>query len=327
MVELAGLEVTEARSSLSGVRAGEGGGAGKNTRKKRKWSTSSLASLTMAGPAVVLYTGLMIIPVIVAIYLSLTDWDGFSLANFIGLDNYFHLFKDPNTTSAMWVTVLVVVFGAIFEIGLGLGYALLLRRKSRVNSVFRALTFYPHVISALILGFLWNAILGTNGALNTILGAFGIEPVGFLFDKQLALVSLIVVIVWAGFGFNVVLFVAALQTVPEDLIEAAQIDGAKPSQINRHIVIPMIAPVVTVALILNLIGLLRAYDLVVSLTGGGPAGATQTYAYVILMQSFSSTKVGYANAQAVFLMVVSAALALLVTALRNRSDNAVGGGA
>ena len=313
--------IADARSPRT--RSGESAAARKRNRRLR----DTAVSLGMAGPAVLLYSVLMVVPVIVAIYLSFTDWDGFSEANFLGIQNYLHLFQDPNTTHSMWVTMLIVIFGSAFEIGLGLAYALALRQKSRTNSVFRALTYYPHVISALILGFLWNAILGTKGALNTLLAPFGIGPVGFLFEQNLALISLIAVIVWAGFGFNVVLFVAALQTVPLELIEAAEIDGASRWKINRHIVIPMIAPVVTVALILNLIGLLRAYDIVVSLTGGGPAGATSTYAYVILVQSFGSTKIGYANAQAVFLMIVSAALALLVTALRNRSDRAAGGDA
>ncbi|NUO60728.1 MAG: sugar ABC transporter permease [Hamadaea sp.] len=277
----------------------------------------------MLAPSVVLYTVMTIVPVGVAIYLSLTDWNGFSEAAFIGWDNYRHLFDDPNTQSAWYVTTIVAVSGTVFMIGGGLAYALLLKQSSRTNSFFRALAYYPHVISALILGYLWSAILGTNGAINNTVAKFGMGPIGFLFEEKLALISLIGVIVWAGFGFNVVLFVAALQTVPAELVEAAAIDGASRWQTNRRVVIPMIAPVVTVATVLNLIGLIRTYDLVVSLTGGGPAGATQTYAYVILARSFEGTKVGYATAQAVFLMVVSAVLALVVTALRNRQDTDV----
>ncbi|NUR47425.1 MAG: sugar ABC transporter permease [Hamadaea sp.] len=277
----------------------------------------------MLAPSVVLYTVMTIVPVGVAIYLSLTDWNGFSEAAFIGWDNYRHLFDDPNTQSAWYVTTIVAVSGTVLMIGGGLAYALLLKQSSRTNSFFRALAYYPHVISALILGYLWSAILGTNGAINNTVAKFGMGPIGFLFEEKLALISLIGVIVWAGFGFNVVLFVAALQTVPAELVEAAAIDGASRWQTNRRVVIPMIAPVVTVATVLNLIGLIRTYDLVVSLTGGGPAGATQTYAYVILARSFEGTKVGYATAQAVFLMVVSAVLALVVTALRNRQDTDV----
>ncbi|MFI0901353.1 carbohydrate ABC transporter permease [Streptomyces sp. NPDC020983] len=279
-------------------------------------------ALAMVGPAVALYTVLTVVPVGVAVYLSLTDWNGFSSVDFIGLDNYRHLFDDPSSTDSWYVTALIAVLGTVFEVGLGLVYALILKGRSRSNSFFRAVAYFPHVISALVLGYLWAAILGTNGAVNNTLAKFGAGPVGFLFDENMALYSLIGVIVWAGFGFNVVLFVAALQTVPAELLEAAAIDGASRRQTNLKVVIPMIAPVVTIATVLNLVGLIRAYDIIVSLTGGGPAGSTQTFSYLILARSFEGTKVGYATAQAVFLMVVSAVLALAVTALRNRQDRA-----
>lgn len=294
-------------------------------QRRRARLRDSAVSLGMMGPAVLLYTLMTVVPVGVAIYLSLTDWDGFSTASFTGLDNYKHLFDDPSSSDAWYVTGLIAVVGTVLMVGLGLVYALALKGRSRTNSFFRAVAYFPHVISALILGYLWAAILGTNGAINNTLAKFGIEPLGFLFDERFALVSLIAVIVWAGFGFNVVLFVAALQTVPAELLEAAAIDGASKRQINLRIVIPMIAPVVTVATVLNLVGLIRAYDIVVSLTAGGPAGSTQTFTYLILARSFEGTKVGYATAQAVFLMVVSAVLALLVTALRNRQDQAATG--
>ncbi|GAA4213184.1 carbohydrate ABC transporter permease [Actinocatenispora rupis] len=318
MVELAELSDRRTAPAADTPRPAVGG-------RSARLRTAAV-SLGMVGPAVALYTVLTVVPVGVAIYLSLTDWNGFSTAVFVGFDNYRHLFADPASTRSWYVTAVIAVVGTVGMVGGGLAYALLLKGRSRTNAFFRALAYYPHVISALILGYLWAAILGTNGAVNSTLHRFGLsEPIGFLFDEKLALVSVIWVIVWAGFGFNVVLFVAALQTVPAELLEAAAIDGASTWQTNRRVVVPMIAPVVTVATVLNLVGLVRAYDLIVSLTGGGPAGSTQTFSYLILARSFAGTKVGYATAQAVFLMVVSAALALLVTALRNRQDQAAAG--
>ncbi|MGW1465746.1 carbohydrate ABC transporter permease [Streptomyces sp. NPDC002308] len=317
MVELAELTPRPRRSVAASPRADAGRG--------RARFREAAVTFGMIGPAVLLYTVLTIVPVGVAVYLSFTDWDGFSTARLIGWENYQHLFDDPSSTEAWYVTALITVIGTALMVGAGLVYALLLKGRSRTNSFFRAVAYFPHVISALILGYLWAAILGTNGAVNNTLAKFGMEPIGFLFDERFALYTLIGVIVWAGFGFNVVLFVAALQTVPAELLEAAAIDGATRRQTNLRIVIPMIAPVVTVATVLNLVGLLRAYDIVVSLTGGGPAGSTQTFTYLILARSFEGTKVGYATAQAVFLMVVSAVLALVVTALRNRQDQAATG--
>ncbi|WP_234343866.1 carbohydrate ABC transporter permease [Streptomyces sp. NRRL F-5123] len=318
MVELAELTRQGPRSGAAPGPAAARPAPGRRAVRIRE----AAVSLAMMGPAVVLYTVLTVVPVGVAIYLSLTDWNGFSSVDFIGLDNYRHLFDDPSSTDSWYVTALIAVLGTVFEVGLGLAYALILKGRSRGNSFFRAVAYFPHVISALVLGYLWAAILGTNGAINNTLAKFGVEPVGFLFDENMALYSLIGVIVWAGFGFNVVLFVAALQTVPAELLEAAAIDGASRRQTHLKVVIPMIAPVVTIATVLNLVGLIRAYDIIVSLTGGGPAGSTQTFSYLILARSFEGTKVGYATAQAVFLMVVSAVLALGVTALRNRQDQA-----
>ncbi|WP_205629300.1 carbohydrate ABC transporter permease [Jiangella muralis] len=320
MVGLAALKVSPARTDDPPAPAPGHPGTAAAVRRRR-WRGGAL-SLGMLAPAVLVYTVMTIVPVVVALYLSLTDWNGFSDATFIGTENYLRLFEDPGISRAWLVTFVVAAFGSVGMLGLGLAYALQLKERSRTNSFFRALAYYPHVISALILGFLWSAILGTNGAINTTLERFGVGPVGFLFDETLAVITLVGVIVWAGFGFNVVLFVAALQTVPHELIEAAQIDGASRRQINRRIVIPMISPVVTVAMVLNLVGLIKVYDIVVSLTDGGPAGSTETIAYVILSRSFASTDVGFATAQAVALMVVSAVLSVLVAALRNRQDQA-----
>ncbi|MFI7231473.1 carbohydrate ABC transporter permease [Nonomuraea angiospora] len=317
MVGLAGLSADSVR-----VAARSPGSDRSTPGGRRRRLREAALSAGMLAPAVVVYTVMTIVPVIVALYLSLTDWNGFSSAAFVGLDNYARLFDDPDTTRAAVVTVIVAFFGSVGMLGLGLVYALQLKERNWANSFFRTLAYYPHVISSLILGFLWSAILGTNGAINNTLADLGVGPVGFLFDENLAVITLVGVIVWAGFGFNVVLFVAGLQTVPRELVEAAQIDGASRRQINRRIVIPMIAPVVTVAMVLNLVGLIKVYDIVVSLTDGGPAGATETIAYVILTRSFAGTDVGFATAQAVGLMVASAALSVVVTALRNRQDRA-----
>ena len=189
-----------------------------------------------------------------------------------------------------------------------------------MNSLLRMILFYPHVLSALVVGFLWSAILGTTGAVNSFLTGHGARVLPFLSDPAWARASLVAVLVWAGFGVNVVLYVAGLQSVPRSLVEAARIDGASRWGVFRHVTLPSIAPVVTVNVVLSLITLLKTYDLVVSLTAGGPAGQTQTLAYLILWNSFHDARLGFGSAQSVVLMVVTAALALAVTRLRRRAD-------
>jgi ABC-type sugar transport system permease subunit len=283
-----------------------------------------LATTLMVAPATILYTVMLIVPVGLAFYLSLTDWDGFSAdPAFVGAANYLDLLDDPELQRASLVTLLVAAAGTAGLNLLGLGFALLVNGASRANTFFRIVLFYPHVLSALVVGFLWSAILGTSGAVNNLVTTWGGEVIPFLSDPTWATVTMIAVLVWAGFGVNVVLYLAGLQAVPHSLIEAARIDGATRWQVFRNVTLPALGPSVTVNIVLSLVTLLKTYDLVVSLTAGGPAGQTQTVAYLILWNSFHDARLGFGSAQSVLLMLVTAALAFVVTKLRRRGELAV----
>ncbi|MEQ7127754.1 sugar ABC transporter permease [Actinopolymorpha sp. B11F2] len=282
-----------------------------------------LATWLMTVPAVTAYTALLVVPIGVAGYLSLTDWDGYSAdPGLVGLANYVRVFADPEVVRAAAVTFVVAAAGTAALNLLGLALAVLVAAASRFHTFLRLVFFYPHVLSVLAVGFLWSAILGTNGAVNSYLTSRGAEVLPFLSDPEWAVGTMIAVLVWAGFGVNVVLYLAGLQSVPAELVEAARIDGADRWQVFRNVTLPALRPVVTLNLVLCLITLLKTYDLVVSLTGGGPAGATQTVAYLILWDSFHASELGFGSAQSVLLMVVTAALALSVMRLRARSDMA-----
>ena len=278
----------------------------------------------MVGPALLLYLIMLVVPVVLALYLSLTDWDGYSPdPAFIGAANYLELIKDQEVLTAAGVTLLVAVVGTIGLNVCGLGLALLVGKAGRLNSFFRMVLFYPHVLSALVVGFLWGAILGSNGVVNGFLTQQGAEVLPFLARPNWAVATMIAVLIWAGFGVNMVLYVAGLQTVSQDLLEAARIDGAGRFRVFTHVTFPSLAPVVTINLVLSLVTLLKTYDLVVSLTGGGPAGATQTAAYLILTESFRNSELGFGSAQSVVLMVITGVLALSVARLRARADAGV----
>lgn len=283
-----------------------------------------LAGVVMTAPAIVLFTVMMLVPLVLSGYLSLTDWDGYTARPaMIGLHNYRALLDDPEVRHAAVTTAVIAVVGTVAINLAGLGTALAISTPGRLNTLLRTVFFYPYVISALIIGFLWSALLSTNGAVNTVLQAIGHAGLPFLSMPGWALVSLITVIVWSGFGFTLVLYIAGLQTVPASLIEAARIDGAGRWRTLRSVTLPMIAPIVTVNLVLTLVSLLRTYDLVLSLTGGGPAGTTQTAAYLILSESFQNNMLGYGSAQSVVLTVVTGIAALAVTMLRRRADTGV----
>jgi raffinose/stachyose/melibiose transport system permease protein len=279
--------------------------------------------VAMAAPAVLLFTAMMVVPLLVLFYLSFTDWNGYSPnPGWVGTENYRRAFADPEVGHAAFVTAVIAVVGTVGQNVLGLGFAVLLNGSARVNAFFRAVLFYPHVIAALVIGYLWTAILGPQGAINTVLSTLGGTGVPYLSDPDFALASVVAVIMWAGFGVNVVLYLAGLQTVPASLIESARVDGASRWQTFRRVTLPVIAPVVTLNVVLVLVQLLRTYDVVRALTAGGPAGRTQTMAYLILASSFDRAALGLGAAQAVLLLVTSAALAFAVVGLRRRAEQA-----
>src|SRR5699024_8881063 len=184
----------------------------------------------------------------------------------------------------------------------------------------RAVMFYPHVLSALIVGFLWQAILGPQGAVNNILTGAGQSALPFLSDPTWALATMIGVIVWGQFGVQLVLYLAGLQAVSAELQEAARIDGAHRGQVFRHVTWPALAPTVTITIVTSVLSLLKVYDVVLGLTNGGPGDATQTWAYEILAVSFANNKVGLASAQAVLLILVAVLLSFTIIALRRRAE-------
>lgn len=284
----------------------------------------TLSDLSMMAPALLLVVGLIIVPIFIAIYLSFTNWDGFTLpATIIGPRNYTHMLQDPAVIRAAGVTLLITVIGTVACNVLGLGLAIFLNRNTRLNSFLRVLVFYPYVIGPVILGFLWSSILGTNGAVNALLGSMKAGSLPFLSDPTWAMTTLICVIVWSSFGVNVVLYLSGLQTVPESLIEAATIDGATPWQTFWQVKLPMLAPTVTVNVVLTVIGLLRVFELILALTKGGPAGTTQSFVYSILTSSFQNYQLGYGAAQSIVLMIVIVFVTVGITVARRRSEQAV----
>ncbi|MFG3142231.1 carbohydrate ABC transporter permease [Streptomyces sp. NPDC048211] len=290
--------------------------------KPRRWRAAGV-SISMVVPAVLIYAALLVVPVIYAIYYSFTEYNGFPtrVPEFIGLDNYRTVFGSDDMTGTMAVTAVVAVVGAVAVNAAALGLALLLKRTNRFNTFGRVVMFYPHVLSALIVGFLWQAILGPQGVVNTMLEKVGTDSLPFLSDPDWALWSMILVIVWSLFGVQLILYLAGLQAVPEDLLEAAKLDGAGRWHTFRAVTWPSLASTVTVAVITSGISLLKTYDVVVSLTGGGPAGSTKTLAYSILAVSFPQRNIGVASAQAVLLILAAAVLSLTVLFLRRRAEN------
>ncbi|MFF2371629.1 carbohydrate ABC transporter permease [Agromyces sp. NPDC058110] len=302
---------SEARAARPGRRRG---------RRRAAWLDAALTA-----PALIVYVGLMVIPVGFAVYYSFTRYNGIpsQAPQWIGLDNYTRIFEDPagEMHSAIWVTVLIAVVGSFLVNGIALGLALLLQRTTKFNSFGRAVMFYPHVLSALIVGFLWQALLGPQGAINSLLEQWQGGRLPFLSDPTWALWTLIGVIVWAQFGVQLVLYIAGLQAVSPELQEAARIDGANKRQVFANVTWPALAPTVTITIITSILSLLKAYEVVLGLTNGGPGDATQTWAYEILAVSFANNKVGLACAQAVLLIIAAGILSFSIIVMRRKAES------
>lgn len=289
---------------------------------RNRFGTVANGLLTL--PALVVYAGLLVVPVGFAVYYSFTEYNGFpsSPPQWIGLDNYERIFQDPagDLHSSLWVTAVIAVAGTVLVNAAALGLALLLRRTTRFNTFARLVMFYPHVLSALIVGFLWQAILGPQGAVNNLMERAGQSTLPFLADPEWALVTLVGVIVWAQFGVQLILYLAGLQAVSAELQESARIDGASGVQVFRHVTWPALAPTVTVTLVTTVLSLLKVYDVVLGLTNGGPGDATQNWAYEILAVTFAKNDIGLASAQAVLLVFVAGILSFTIIALRRRAE-------
>ncbi|GAA2884154.1 carbohydrate ABC transporter permease [Microbacterium esteraromaticum] len=277
--------------------------------------------LIMATPAVAVFLAMFVIPMILAGVLSFTDWTGYSLNfDFVGWDNYARAFRNPRSISAAVFTGVIALVGTLFCNLVGLAIAALISGPGRSNTILRTIFFYPYVISSLIIGFIWSAMLAPTGAVNGMLASFGLPAMPFLTDPTFAKASVIFTIVWSHFGFNMILFLAGIKSVPAEYYEAATVDGASRWQQFRSITVPLIAPVFTVNIVLTLVGLLKAYDVVLSLTDGGPAGSTQTIVYQILKDSFANSALGFGAAQSIVLLIVTAVIGLGVTLVRRRAE-------
>jgi multiple sugar transport system permease protein len=242
--------------------------------------------------------------------MSLTDWNILSTPNFIGLENYQNIFSDKVAQETFFNTFYFTVLSVPINTVITLLLAVLLNQKIRGITFFRT-AFYLPVISASVavsLIFMW--ILANNGLLNQILGSLGIEPIRWLTDPKIALNSVIGVTIWKGLGLNMIIFLAALQDIPKELLEAASIDGANKIQQFFQITIPLLSPVIFFVTITGVIGSFQSFDLVYNMTKGGPGHATTVIGYYIWKQAFDYLHMGYGAALA---YIVFAAILFLTS--------------
>ncbi len=283
----------------------------------------SLGLAPVAWIAVILYGMFLLYPLVQSLFLSFTDKNPLQAGSaFVGLANYRELLSDDRLLSSLLFTMIVVVAVTVVANTVGLLLAIVLNRSSANYRVMRTLIFIPQVLSGVIVGFIWRSILTQNGLLNSALAQVGLidEPVAWLGDSQLAVLSVCTVVSWITIAFATVVYTASLQSVPQELYEAARMDGAGVLGRFRHVTLPMIAPGTTISVVLCLITTLKLYDVVAVLTGGGPAESTQSTAFYLISVAFTDNRFGYASSIAMFLLALTAVVSYGVTTLLRRRE-------
>ncbi|MFI0960207.1 carbohydrate ABC transporter permease [Streptomyces sp. NPDC021080] len=294
---------------------------------RRRGRRESATAWAFISPAVVVILGLSIVPVVWSLLLSFRADDLVTPGRWVGLDNYRALAQDPTFRTAVGNTLLYTALYVPLSLAGGLVLALALNRRIRFIGLYRTLVFVPFVVSATAQGVLFSFILDPEfGVANSLLHKLGLSPQGFLTDPDQAIYLLVLISLWSGVGFCVVVYLAALQDVPPELVEAARIDGAGRGRVLRHIVLPTLTPVTVFLLLWQLITALQVFDLIYVTTKGGPLGSTGVVVYFVWQQAFQTFTAGYGAAAAyvlaVALLVAGGALRL-VRRRQERTEGAV----
>lgn len=274
--------------------------------KARRFGLVRYSSLLFAVPALLLYAFIVAFPTLRGVGYAFTDWDGVSRsANFVGAGNFIRALSEPGSLTALFVTVVIAASVTVFQNVIGLGLALGVNSQIKSRNVLRVFFFAPAVMTPVVVAYLWKYILAPDGALNNLLDVLGLSSLqqSWLGEQGWELFSVVLVIVWQFSGVSMVIYLAALQSISPDILEAASIDGAGPLRRFWSITRPLLAPATTINVMLCVIGGLKQFDQVWILTGGGPGGSTNTLSTLIYTSAFSLSEYGYGTALAVVLAV------------------------
>ncbi len=293
--------------------------------RKVRLNRDTLGTALLFTPGFVVYLGFMILPILLCVYYSFFDWDGIrSTMSFVGLDNFVNAIRDRDFLNSLRVTAFFTIPGTIIINALGILFAVLVNRKGALTNLYRAVFFFPLLISAVAIGFIWAALLNYYGVVNNILAAFGVHPIDFIGDPHLAPWSMLFINIWHDTGFVTVLYLAGLQAIPGDLYDSARIDGASGWQQFARITFPWLAPAFTACVVFLFTGYMRLFDLVMVMTSGGPAGATLTIAYQVIFVGFTRNMMSYGSSLAIYMLIIISVVSVVLTrSLRAREEKLI----
>jgi len=273
-------------------------------------------------PATVLFSAFVFYPFVSSIYYSFTEWDSIRPAKFIGWDNYAFLLEDSKMLQAAKNTILITVFGIVVQNPLSLLLAILLNRSFRTKILLRVAFYLPVVVSLVVTSIVWGHILQYEGLLNGFLERMGLHSWvrDWLGDTRSVFPTIIALTQWQGLGYCAVIYLAGLQTIPQDLYEAAKMDGAKALNRFRHVTLPMLMPATTIVVFMTIVGGLKMFDIPYIMTGGGPGSASYTLTLAIYNAAFRENTYGYAISGGIVLMIFIMIVTLIQLKIMRRKE-------
>ncbi|GAM16278.1 carbohydrate ABC transporter permease [Mesobacillus selenatarsenatis] len=273
-------------------------------------------------PALLLILTLIYIPIVLSGYYGFMDWDGIGEMTFIGLDNYITLIQDKLFWTSTYHSFLLAIFSTA-SLLLYLAISLVLASKIKGSDLLRKIYLIPMLLSSVAIAQLWMKIFDpTNGMANKLLEMFGVEntPI-WLADPDIALYAIFIPVIWQFAGFYILIYYAALKNVPDEIIEAAKIDGASSLQIAYKIKLPLISGIFKVTIMLAVVGSLKYFDLIYVMTGGGPNGASEVMASYMYKEAFKLNNFGYGSAIGFGLLVIALFMTWLISKLTKSKDD------
>lgn len=284
---------------------------------KEKRTTYWLFTLPVLIPYVIFF----LIPILMSLYYSMLDWNGISKAGeFVGLKNYMELFHDKNYLNSLWFSIKFALCSVVLSNAIALLLALWVNKKRVTSNIMRTSFFMPNVICSIVVGFLWIFIF--NQVSTSLYSATGIEIFGisWLSDPTYAFVSILLVSIWQGAGYYMVIYISGLNSVDATYMEAAAIDGAGRIQQFIHITLPLLMPSITVNLFMATANAFKLFDLNLALTKGGPGRATTAMALDVYTETFTNNRMGYGSAKAIILFLVVMVITLIQTSYTKRKE-------
>jgi multiple sugar transport system permease protein len=266
-------------------------------------------------PTYIGFTIFILYPLIESVRISFQEFSLLRGSTYIGLDNYAQMFADPRLRIAYINTIIFTLFAVFFNAGIGLILAVMLNRRLPIlmRNLYRSIFFFPVLIAHTYIAVIWRFLYQQDtGVINYYLGIFGVEPIPWLSNAHWAMAAIIILDVWKNTGFAMLVFLAGLQSIPNEYYEAAQLDGANERQLFFRITIPLLSPTIFFILVIFMIGALQVFDTIIVLTQGGPGDATRSVVLYVYEIAFRTFNMGYAAAVSMTLF----AIILVLTALQ-----------